>query len=611
MEEKVGELWHRMVTRMARTGHPEAVVGLPAVHRTAGVLFRACGGDGGLRVEAANPIKQGGRRGWLKRLAGTDAEVELASRDAQALRLPSSIQLFADPALNRDLYLWLAALAAQGSPGHYDWFQANQRMSRAVLDRYPGMAARYGRLVEAYLATRIPCEQLPTDEAAREQVLRAALRAPGTVEALPPARGRLQPVQLWLQPAPTVPADTAAVELQEQGGEGDGQVRDEGEERRRRAARVDSPERDRGLLSLRFDAIFGWAEYAKVDRGTEDNEDLEEAQREADDMELMSVSRDSRSLASRVRFDLDLPAASCDDLPMGEGILLPEWDHRRKELIQDACLAQELVAADALPVSLPEDLRRMARRLRGQFQALISARTWERGQPQGDELDLDAYLRYVTDRAAGHTAVRQDWYRSFQSRERDLACLLLADLSLSTDSWVNNQARVIDVIRDSLFLFSEAMSATGDRFALWGFSSRKRADVRMHCIKGFEERYNDAIRGRIAVIKPGFYTRMGAAIRHATRQLERETANRRLLLLLTDGKPNDLDQYEGRYGIEDTRMALREARRAGLHPFCVTIDDRAGDYLPWLFGSDGYVVIRRPAELPHRLPMLYAQLSRS
>jgi nitric oxide reductase NorD protein len=210
--------------------------------------------------------------------------------------------------------------------------------------------------------------------------------------------------------------------------------------------------------------------------------------------------------------------------------------------------------------------------------------------------------------AAGHVPVRQDWYRSFQGRERDLACLLLADLSLSTDTWVNNQERVIDVIRDSLFLFSEAMSATGDRFALWGFSSRKRADVRMHCIKGFDERYTDAIRGRIAVIKPGFYTRMGAAVRHATRQLEKEVAGRRLLLLLTDGKPNDLDQYEGRYGIEDTRMALREARRAGLHPFCVTIDDRAGDYLPWLFGSDGYVVIRRPAELPVSsacLPALY------
>jgi nitric oxide reductase NorD protein len=400
MEEKVGELWHRMVTRMARTGHPEAAVALPAVQRTAGVLFRACGGDGGLRVEAANPLSHSGRRGWLKRLAGTDAQVELASRDEQALRLPPSIQLFADPALNRDLYLWLAALAAQGSPDHYDWFRANQRMTLAVLQQYPGMVSRYGRLVEACLATRIPPERLPPDEAAQEQALRAALRDPGTVGELPPARRRLQPVHLWLQPAPPVQADTTAVEVQDQEGEGDGQVRDSEEERRRRAERVDTPARDRGLLALRFDAIFGWAEYVKVDRGTDDNDDLDEAMREADDMDVMSVSRDSRSMASRVRFDLDLPAASCDDLPMGEGMPLPEWDHRRQQLIADACLAHPLVAADAVPVPLPQGLRRMARRLRGQFQALMAARTWERGQPQGEEVDLDAYLRYVTDRGA-------------------------------------------------------------------------------------------------------------------------------------------------------------------------------------------------------------------
>ena len=86
---------------------------------------------------------------------------------------------------------------------------------------------------------------------------------------------------------------------------------------------------------------------------------------------------------------------------------------------------------------------------------------------------------------------------------------------------------------------------------------------------------------------------------------------RRLLLLLTDGKPNDLDQYEGRYGIEDTRQAVLEARRQGLQPFCVTIDDKGNDYLPHLFGSAGYVVIRDPSDLPKRLPLLYAQLTGS
>jgi len=103
---------------------------------------------------------------------------------------------------------------------------------------------------------------------------------------------------------------------------------------------------------------------------------------------------------------------------------------------------------------------------------------------------------------------------------------------------------------------------------------------------------------------------MGAAIRQSASILEEQAAGRRLLLIITDGKPNDLDLYDSRYGIEDTRMAVHEARRLGLTPFCVTIDREAGSYLPYLFGPAGFCVIRKPEELPRRLPLLYAQLTR-
>lgn len=131
----------------------------------------------------------------------------------------------------------------------------------------------------------------------------------------------------------------------------------------------------------------------------------------------------------------------------------------------------------------------------------------------------------------------------------------------------------------------------------------------VHRLKGFDEPYGPAVRGRISAVKPGYYTRLGAGIRHAAGRLGRKRASRRLLLILSDGKPNDLDRYEGRFGIEDTRHAVQEARRQGLEPFCVTIDPEGNDYLSHLFGSGGYVVIRRPAELPSRLPLLYARLT--
>ncbi len=610
MEEHVGALWHRLITRAARTGYPHAAVPLASVARTVGVMFRALGGDGGLRVEVTQGTDYQARRGWLQRVAGTGTQVELAWRDEQALRLPAVIDHFASESLNRDLYLWLAALAAGETGPRRPWIQENQHLTRLAMEQFPGLTARYRRLVAAELNERPLPESLPPDEAAQEAAIRTALEEPGSIRHLPPASRPPHPVCLWLHPSPPhfgLERGTRGADDDPESNEG--RSHDGRDGRRRNAERTESPERKGGLMGIRWDVILGWGEFARVDRETDDEDDPEQASRLADDLDVLSVARDRRATASRVRFDLDLPSAADDDVPLSDGILLPEWDFRKGVLRPEHCRLQPLIAATAEPCDLPDRLRRTAGRLRSQFQALAPSRVWHRAQPEGSEIDLDACERFITQRATGRADADGNLYRDMRVGGRDLACLLLADLSLSTDAWVNNDARVIDVIRDSLFLFAEALSATGDRFGLFGFSSRRRDHVRFHHIKEFSERHSGTVRGRIAVLKPGYYTRMGAAIRRSTALLAEQAASRRLLLILTDGKPNDLDQYEGRYGIEDTRAAVAEARRAGLRPFCVTIDDRAGDYLPHLFGSDGFVVIRRPSELPRRLPLLYAQLT--
>ncbi len=609
MEEQVGELWHRLVTRLADKGYPKAVVTLAEVERTVGLMFRALGGDGGLQVTTADQVENRARRSWLQRLAGSQQKLMLAWRDDSYLRLPARIDWLPERALNRELYLWLAALAVNADVGGDDWFCGNQRRVRETLARFPGLGARYRRLVEAHIATRPEPASLSGGEAEAERAVRVALREPGSVAALPQGRRPPAAVPLWLHPQPpagAAPAPAPDPDVAE-GGEKDRQR--ELERLRRQAERVKTPESDRGLVTVRMENIFTWGEYVNVDRGSEDEEDLDRAEAVARDIDRLAVSRDARRAAATLKFDLDLPAEAEDDLVIGDGIRLPEWDWRRQRLVPDHCRIVPMLAADAEPRDLPERLRRTARRLRNQFQALAPARVWHRAQPDGQEVDLDAYLRFATDRRAGSPTGGDALYRDMRSGVRDLACLLMADLSLSTDTWVNDHHRVIDVIRDSLFLFGEALDATGDRFGIYGFSSRKRDPVRVHTLKAFDERYGRAVRGRIEAIKPGYYTRMGAAIRHATSLLGGQPAGRRLLLLLTDGKPNDLDQYEGRYGIEDTREAVLAARRLGLQPFCVTIDAKGNDYLPHLFGNSGYVVIRRPSELPKRLPMLYAQLT--
>src|SRR5574343_575130 len=611
MEEFIGKIWHNWVTKAAGGHYPQAAVKLADVEKTAGILFRAFGGDPGLKVAAATAEQHGTRRHWLQRLAGSNEKVAHARRDAETLRLPPEIAAFPEKSLNRDLYLWLSAVAACDVAPHRPWFIRNQEAARAALQRYPGLRPRYERLVEAHLANRIPSNDLQADEAAQEAALRQALREPGSVECLPPLSSKKsrppQPVLLWLIAAEETPPGRVADPSEELPPEGSGTL--ETAKEAHKAEQVETPENKNPMMYMFLaESLPTWAEYVRVNRAYDDDEDPN-AKNAANDLDKLSLTRDGQTAKSRVKFDLDLPSAAEDDTPIGPGIALPEWDYRKAVMLEKHCLIQPMIARDAEPAALPEELASTAKKLRGQFAALAPQRRWLKAQPDGPELDVDACVRNHADRSSGHTP-ESGGYLAQARCERDLACLLLADLSMSTDAPISDTHRIVDVIRDSLLLFSEALTATGDRFGIYGFSSLRRQNIRFHLLKDFGKRYDAAARGRILALKPGFYTRMGAALRQAAAILAEQPASRRLLLIITDGKPNDLDLYDSRYGIEDTRMAVHEARRLGLTPFCVTIDREAGPYLPYLFGPAGFCVIRKPEELPRRLPLLYGQLTR-
>ena len=610
MEEWVGQLWHRLVTRAARREYPEAAVGLEEMRQPAAVMFRALGGEGGLRVEAATETEHGARRSFMHRIAGSGKQIELAWRDEETLRLPARSACFEERDLYRQLYLWLAALAAISGYCHGDWLQQNVAATADVLQRYPGLARRYRALLAAHLKQRPRAETLKADEAAQETLIRRYLLQPTTDVSVLPASGKVpQPVPLWLHPSPPLMAVETVSAADEEDEEADESHSEQLEsDKRRRGERVDMPDGRDGLLAFRLESLFTRAAYASVDRTTEEDED-QDARSAIEDVDVLSMARDRKRTASRLRFDLDLPPEDNDDIHLGPGIPLPEWDFRQQTMLADHCRLQAMLARDVEPIALPDHLCVKARRLRSLFEMLKPRRIWLNAQPDGSELDINAVIDHTTDRLRGVKPAEAALFRSFRNAERDLSCLLLADLSLSTDAHINNEQRVIDVIRDSLFLFSEAMSATGDRFALYGFSSRRRSHVRYHTLKAFDECYTALVKGRIQALKPGYYTRMGAAIRYSTQILCREASSQRLLLILTDGKPNDLDKYEGRYGIEDTRMAVRAAAEHGIRPFCVTIDEKARDYLPYLFGSTSYMLVRNAGELPAKLPLLYARLT--
>ncbi|WP_447892805.1 VWA domain-containing protein [Pseudomonas marginalis] len=604
LEEWIGSAWHRFITRRASADFPAARVELVDRQRSLAVLFRALGGASGIALEAASERDLLLRRNLLMRIAGTCRHAPLASCDGNRLRLPSSLAVYPTVALNRELYRWLALLAAHAGPMAH-WARDNQRWTWLLLQRYPALLPSYQRLVDAHITLRPDPASLSPAEAALEKALRKALREPGSVRHLPRSERAAWPLPLWLYPP--LHLDTPqALDLED---DGDDLATPSGEQQGapKRASRVDDHSRDGGLLVVRLENLFSWTEHVDLDRWADDSEDPDAA-RVAEDLDQLSLSRQRVRKSGGLKLHLDLPPAEVDDIPLGEGIKLPEWDYRQQCLQPGFVNLQRMQPRADAPQPLPARLLGPAQRLRRQFQQLRTDRQWLRQQPQGAELDLQAWVDFYVQRQHG-ACTERGLYQEQRHTRRDLACLLLADLSMSTDAHLNDEQKVIDVIRDSLLLFGESLDGLGDAFALYGFSSLRRHQVRLHQLKTFEQVYDDRTRGCIQALKPGYYTRMGAAIRQATQLLGACKQRRKLLLLLTDGKPNDLDLYEGRYGVEDTRQAVVEARRQGLIPFCITIDRQAGDYLPYMFGAHGYTLIRQPEQLPLRLPQLYRQLT--
>ncbi len=610
LEELVGSTWHRFITKQAVKHYPDAIVYLEDIRHTAGIFFRALGGEGALRVENATDSDVKARRTVLQRIAGVGDKIQYAWRDEETLRLPESIALFPTKQLNADLYLWLTALSVI-TVETGDWISRNQVRTQETLAIWPGLTKRYQSLLEAHLQQRQNPDDLPEREARQEAAIRNALFNPTEIIHLEYAKYPPQPVSLWLHPSPPPLAfNTSKPPPDPDLPEAAQSKKDQKKQsKRKQGNRTDMPEGNDGLMSFRLESLWSWGEYSKVDRTSVEDDD-DDAMQTADDMDQITVAQDSETTASKIKLDLDLPSSQYDDIVLGEGIPMDEWDYKQQRLQKDHCRLIPMVARETKATELPQRLHTQARKIRRQFEMLRPQRHWVSRQTEGSELDLENYINFLADRKYGHVNSDMPVYRALRNQSRDLSCLLLADLSLSTDAHINDTARVIDVIRDALYLFSEALNVTGDRFALHGFSSRNRSHVRFYNIKSFDESYNDDVRGHIDAVRPGYYTRMGTAIRYATQQLEKEASSQKLLLIITDGKPNDLDKYEGRYGIEDTRQAILEAEKKRLQPFCITIDEKAEDYLPYIFGKNAYILIKKAQELPAKLPLLYLRLTR-
>ncbi len=291
----------------------------------------------------------------------------------------------------------------------------------------------------------------------------------------------------------------------------------------------------------------------------------------------------------------------------------PEWDYKAKtynpdyvslyESLHPGGSAAEIDALLAKHSSLAKQLKRLLDMLKPQQLVRI------RYQEEGSELDLDVAIRSLIDFKSGAQPDPRI-NMSHRTDGRDLAVMLLIDLSESVDQIpVGCDQSILQLSKEAVTLLGWAIEQLGDAFAIAGFSSNTRHEVRYQHIKGYSEHWDDTVKGRLAAIEAGWSTRMGAAIRHASHYLGARQADKKLLLILTDGEPSDIDVSDDRQLIEDSRKAVVEADQQGIYTYCINLDPKADEYVKDIFGNQ-YTVIDRVERLPEQLPKLFMALTK-
>ena len=289
-----------------------------------------------------------------------------------------------------------------------------------------------------------------------------------------------------------------------------------------------------------------------------------------------------------------------------EGAFLhKEWDFRRQRYKKNWCALREVKLTAGSTQFVDETVIKysgLIKNLRRTFEILRGEDKTLKKQPYGDDIDIDALVEAWGDMASG-LEMSENIFTKMHKEERNIAVIFMVDMSGSTKGWIN------DAERESLVLLSEALQTLGDRYAIYGFTGNTRKRCEVYPVKTFDDAYDDKTKGRIANIKPQDYTRLGVFIRHFNQMFESIEAKTKILITLSDGKPEDYDGYRGEYGIEDTRIALLESRQQGVHPFCITIDKEGRDYLKTMYGSASYVVIDDVKQLPLKVADIYRNIT--
>jgi len=375
---------------------------------------------------------------------------------------------------------------------------------------------------------------------------------------------------------------------------------------------VDQKQQEEHVVNNYFEKVESAEEFMGGTWRDFDGEDeLEEHADALDEVQMKYVVRVDDTAHSVYQADFvenTTVTESADSDAKGYHILYDEWNYTKSTYKPKHCKVypQTQVKRDAAYyIKTIRDNQTTLTGLRKMLTTVNNKFHIQRRQNQGDEFDLDALIDLFVDVKTGHTP-SDNIYLAKRKKEKDLSILLLLDISLSSDSYAANN-RVIDVEKQVSILFGEILNEFGVDFSVNCFFSNTRNHNAFLTLKGFDEKWETG-KHKIGQPQPQGYTRIGPALRHAGAMLKTRDTKNKWIVLLSDGKPNDYDTYEGKYGVNDVKQALRELNQIHVNTYALAIEAQAKYYLPQMFGTDHYEILTTPVELLQSLAKLYEKI---
>jgi nitric oxide reductase NorD protein len=377
------------------------------------------------------------------------------------------------------------------------------------------------------------------------------------------------------------------------------------------SVQVDEKQQEDAVLQHQFEKVETADEFGGNFKDFDGSDELEEHSNALEELNMKYTVRVDDSAHSVYQADFienTTVAESAEIDSTGYHILYDEWDFKTRNYKPDFCKVypKTLLKTDvpyykntlSKNASTLMGLRKMLTTVNNKFQQ-------RKRQTQGEEFDIDAITDLFVDVNSGHTP-SEKIYLSKRKKEKDISILLLLDISLSSDSYAAGN-RVIDVEKQVSILFGEILDEFNIDFSIDCFYSKTRNHSSYITIKDFDEDWSSA-KFKVGAVEPSGYTRIGAALRHSGAMLDKRNTKNKWVLLISDGKPNDYDRYEGKYGVNDVKQALRELNERQINSYALAIEAQAKYYLPQMFGQNHYQILTTPVELLKSLIELFEKI---